>query len=162
MFNKLEIFGAIVKIFDCLYKKSCIIRIFMNLYVILKACWSWKRYRNQPINININLFTLKENEKSINAIVCESQKEYYSREFNSLSITELVPKDSKLLSLQPLLTDKIIKAGGWNKHANISFNQNHQMVINKNHLISKLVIKHIYESNFHCGREPTLATLTNK
>ena len=39
----------------------------------------------------------------------ESQKEYYSQEFNSLSMAELVPKDSKLLSLHPLLIDTIIR-----------------------------------------------------
>ena len=53
-------------------------------------------------------------------IICESQKEYYPREFNSLSITELVPKKSKLLSLHPLPIDNIIIVGGWNKHANCS------------------------------------------
>ena len=94
--------------------------------------------------------------------VCESQKEYYSRELNSLSITELVPKDSKLISLHPLLIENIIRVGGRNKHANVPFNQSHQMIIHKNHPLSKLVIKHIHESNFHCSREQTLAILRNK
>ena len=36
------------------------------------------------------------------------------------------------------------------------------MIIHKNHPLSKLVIKHIHESNFHCGREQTLSILKNK
>ena len=36
------------------------------------------------------------------------------------------------------------------------------MIIHKNHPLSKLVIKHIHESNFHCGREQSLAILRNK
>ena len=36
------------------------------------------------------------------------------------------------------------------------------MIINKKHPLSKLVIKHIHESNFHRGREQTLIILRNK
>ena len=77
-------------------------------------------------------------------------------------MTKLVSKDSKLLSLHPLLVDNIIRVGGRNKHANVPFNQKHQMIIHKNHPLSKLVIKHTHESNFHCGREQTLSILRNK
>ena len=86
----------------------------------LKRHWA-KRHRNQPSNVNFNIFTVKEIEESINVIVCESQKEYYPREFNSLPMTKLVSKDSKLLSLHPLLIDNIIRVGGRNKHANVPF-----------------------------------------
>ena len=77
-------------------------------------------------------------------------------------MTKLVSKDSKLLSLHPLLIDNIIRVGGRNKHANVPFKQKHQMIIHKNHPLSKLVIKHTHESNFHCGREQTLSILRNK
>ena len=80
----------------------------------------------------------------MNVIVCKSQKEYYPREFNSLSMTKLVSKDNKLLSLHPLLVDNIIRVGGRNKHANVPFNQKHSMIIYKNHPLSNLVIKHTH------------------
>ena len=35
-------------------------------------------------------------------------------------------------------------------------------VIHKNHPLSKLVIKHIDESNFHCGRKQTISIIRNK
>ena len=139
------------------YKLVCHVASLLKL----KHHWT-KRHRNQPSNVNFNIFTVKEIEEFINATVCESQKEYYQRELNSLSITALVPKDSKLLSLHPLFIENIIRLGGRNKHANVPFNQRHQMIIHKNHPLSKLVIKHILESNFHCGREKTLAILRNK
>ena len=81
-----------------------------------------ERHRNQPSNVNFKLFTVKEIEESINLIVCEFQKEYFPREFNSLSMTKLVLKDRKLLSLHPLLIDNIIRVRGQNKHANVPFN----------------------------------------
>ena len=37
------------------------------------------------------------------------------------SMTELVPKDSKLPSSHTLLIDTIIRVGGGNKHANVPF-----------------------------------------
>ena len=137
-------------------------KLICHVASLLKVNHHWtKRYRNQPSNLNFNVFTVKEIEESINVIVCESQKEYYLREFNSLSMTELVPKDSKLLSLHRLLIDNIIRIGGRNKHVNVPFNQRHQMISHKNHPLSQLVIKHIHESNFHCGREQTLSILIN-
>ena len=36
------------------------------------------------------------------------------------------------------------------------------MIIHKNHPLSKLVIKYIHKSNFHCSREQTLSILRNK
>ena len=130
---------------------------------LLKPRYHWtKQHKNQSSNVNLNIFTVKEIEGSINVIVSESQKEYYAREFNSLSITELVPKENKLLLSYPLLIDNIIRVGGRNKHSNAPFNQRHQMIIHKNHPLSKLVMKHIHESKFHFGREQTHAILRNK
>ena len=44
----------------------------------------------------------------------------------------------------------------------VPFNQRHQMITHKNDPLSKLIIKHIHESNFPCGRDQTLAILRNK
>ena len=135
------------------YKSKC------HVASLLKPKSHWtKHYKKQSSNINFNIFTVKEIERSINVIVCE----YYPRVFNSLSITELVPKESKLLLSHPLLIDNIIRVRGRNKHANAPFNQRHQMIIQKNHPLSKWVIKHIRESKFHIDREQTLAILRNK
>ena len=67
-----------------------------------------------------------------------------------------------LLSLHTLTMGSIIRIEDQIKHANFPFNQRHQMIIHKNHPLSKLVIKYNNELNFHCGREQTLAILRNK
>ena len=101
------------KSFNNLNYYSNFYKLVCHVANLLKLKHHWtKRHRNQPSNVNFNIFTVKETEESINVTVCESQKEYYPQEFNSLSITELVPKDSKLLSLHPLLIDNMIRVGG--------------------------------------------------
>ena len=87
---------------------------------MLQACWNWNIFGQidiETIDVNLNIFTVKKIEESIKMF--ESQKEYYSQEFNSLSMAELVPKDSKLLSLHPLLIDIIIRVRIWKLSATL-------------------------------------------
>ena len=71
-------------------------KLICHVASLLKIKHHWtKRYKKQPSNVNFNIFIVKEIEESINVVVCKSQKEYYLRKLNSLSMTELVPKDSK-------------------------------------------------------------------
>ena len=87
---------------------------------MLQACWNWNIFGQidiETIDVNLNIFTVKKIEESIKMF--ESQKEYYSQEFNSLSMAELVPKDSKLLSLHPLLIDTIIRVRIWKLSATL-------------------------------------------
>ena len=92
---------------------SSFYKLISHVAILLKLKHYWtKQHRNQTSNVNLNTFTVKRIEESINVIVCESQKEYFPQECNSLSITELVLKERKLLSLHPLLIDNIIRVGG--------------------------------------------------
>ena len=87
---------------------------------MLQACWNWNIFGQidiETIDVNLNIFTVKKIEESIKMF--ESQKEYYSQEFNSLSMAELLPKDSKLLSLHPLLIDTIIRVRIWKLSATL-------------------------------------------
>ena len=87
---------------------------------MLHACWNWNitgQIDIETIDVNLNNFTAKKIEESIK--IFEPQKEYYSQEFNSLSMAELVPKDSKLLSLHPLLIDTIIRVRIWKLSATL-------------------------------------------
>ena len=87
---------------------------------MLQACWNWNIFGQidiETIDVNLNIFTVKKIEESIKMF--ESQKEYYSQEFNSLSMAEFVPKDSKLLSLHPLLIDTIIRVRIWKLSATL-------------------------------------------
>ena len=68
----------------------------------LKRDWT-KQHGNHLSDVNFKVFILNEIEDSISTIICEFKKEYYRREFSSLSITELKPMGSKLLSLHPVL-----------------------------------------------------------
>ena len=86
---------------------------------LLKLKHHWKKwYKNKPCNVNVNIFAVKQIGESINVIVYEFQKQYYLQELNSISFTEILPKDSKL-SLHSLFIYNIIRVEDSNKHANV-------------------------------------------
>lgn len=101
------------------YYDSNFYNLICHVTSLLKLKHHWKKwYRNQPCNVNFNIFAVKQIEESINVIVYESQKQYYLQELNNISFTEILLKDSKL-SLHPLFIYNIIKVEGRNKHANV-------------------------------------------
>ena len=52
--------------------------------------------------------------------------------------------------------------GGRVKNTDIFANSNYQVIVNKDHPIAKLIIKHYNEENLHVGREQTLSSLRSK
>ena len=66
----------------------------------------------------------------------------------------LVPKNSKILSLYPTFTDKLLRVGGCLKSTELLLKYHSQIIINKNQPSAALVIKYHHEDNF--GRKQTL------
>ena len=52
--------------------------------------------------------------------------------------------------------------GGRVKNTDIFANSNYQVIVNKDHPIAKLVIKHYHEENLHVCREQTLSSIRSK
>ena len=52
--------------------------------------------------------------------------------------------------------------GGRVKNNDIFANSNYQVIVNKEHPISKLIIQQYHEENLHFGREQTFSSLRSK
>ena len=83
-------------------------------------------------------------------------------EYRQLQQGQSVNKNSKLLTLQPFMSDKLIRVGGRLSNSYLPLHNKHQVIINKNHPLASLLIIYIYERNSHCGRELTLSLLREK
>ena len=82
------------------------------------------------------------------------------KEIFSLSSKQTVDKNSTILSLTPFLDkSNYLCVGGRLKHANIPTNSKNQIILSKDHYLSRLLIKEIHEQNAHVGREHTLSLL---
>ena len=68
-------------------------------------------------------------------------------------------KHSKLLSLNPIVVDDLIRVGGRIGHLHLPFEQKHQILLTKEHFLTTLLVLDKHERNYHIGREQTLSLL---
>ena len=79
----------------------------------------------------------------------------FPTEYKQLQQGQSVNKNSKLLPLQPFMSDELIRVGGRLFNSYLPLPSKHQVIIDKTHALASLLITYIHERNFHCGRELT-------
>ncbi|XP_066928380.1 uncharacterized protein [Clytia hemisphaerica] len=121
---------------------------------LLKIKRNFRKSKTQPINWKI--LTSNELEEAEKVIIQIAQRESFTDETTAM-------KSKKLLQLKPFVDDDgILRVGGRIKHAKVDYTRKHQIVICSKHPIARILTLHFHESNFHCGREATLAILRNQ
>ena len=68
-------------------------------------------------------------------------------------------KHSKLLPLNPIIVDNLIRAGGRIGQLYLLFEQKHQIRLTKEHFLSNLLVLDKHERSCHIGRDQTLSLL---
>ena len=68
-------------------------------------------------------------------------------------------KRSKLLPLNPIVVDNLIRVGGRIGQSHLPFEQKHQILLTKEHFLSTLLVLDKHERNYSIGREQTLSLL---
>ena len=68
-------------------------------------------------------------------------------------------KHSKLLPLNPIVVDNLIRVGGRIGQSHLPFAQKYQILLTKEHFLSTLLVLDKHERNYHIGREQTLSLL---
>ena len=96
-------------------------------------------------------------QKSRTAIFELVQRENFASELKYLQVSNVVPNQSKLLQLNPILDKSLIKVGGLLKHANIPNQSKHQIILPAKHQVTSLIIQHYHETSYHSGRDQTLS-----
>ena len=91
------------------------------------------------------------------------QKETFKQELQDLFSSNQVNQNSKLVTLNPILDNNIIKVGGHLKNIiGIPNNLKHQIILPKHHPVTDLLILHYHKSSHHCGRDQTQALLRER
>ena len=91
------------------------------------------------------------------------QKETFKQELQDLFSSSQVNENSKLVTLNPILDNNIIKVGGRLKNIiGIPNNLKHQIILPRHHPVTDLLILLYHKSNHHCGRDQTLALLRER
>jgi len=93
-------------------------------------------------------------KKRVAAIV---QRKTYPNEVKYLSEGNRVKASSEIVRLKPVMKgDRVVRVGGRISIAPISEDTMNPMILPKEHHITKILIRHIHQSNGHCGVEQTL------
>ena len=87
------------------------------------------------------------------------QRENFASELKYLQGSNVVPNQSKLLQLNPILDKSLIKVGGRLKHVNIPIQSKHQIILPAKHQVTSLIIQHYHETSYHSGRDQTLSLI---
>ena len=110
------------------------------------------RYKTLPQNSpNLTKHKLKTSELEILRL---SQKEAFSEDLCRLAKNKQPTNHSKLISLNPYLdTDNLMKVNKTVKSTNIFLNSSDQVILSKNHVVSKLITSHYHKLTLNSGRE---------
>ena len=87
------------------------------------------------------------------------QRQAFSEEIDSLSEGRPVKCQSKLANLLPVLIEGTLRVGGRIRHAPITFEAAHPMLLPKDHPISSLIVHYYHELLGHTGREHVLSAM---
>jgi len=154
-------------IFNRFSKFSRLIRVVAFCYRFIKKCkmknintlqsdYESKIDKIQPLSI-------KELEQSELALIRVVQREVFKTELCALESYKPVNKNSNILNLNPFIdAHGILRVGGRLKHASVSYNYKHPILLPGKHPLTRLIIIHEHERHLHSGAQATLSALRQK
>ncbi|XP_062538281.1 uncharacterized protein LOC134206570 [Armigeres subalbatus] len=102
---------------------------------------------------------LKESELQL---VRLAQLESFPAEITALSKKQPIGASSKLLAANPILIDGILRVGGRLRHAPISDNRKHPMILHHQHPLTKLVMEYYHLKLFHAGQQLLVSSVRER
>ena len=144
----------------------------------LRKCFAWvlrykknlKRAVSQPdpntyCSKEVEMLTVEEMMEAEHEILKTVQNYYFEDEYESLtsgSGNNTVKNSSRLVKLDPILHEGLIKVGGRLKNAIISESAKHQIILPRESHVTKLIINHYHILAGHSGKEYVLSLLREK
>lgn len=154
----LAIYNSKLK-FNLLTKFSSFRKLINVTALILRFCHNIKNKNNKIIG-QVNCSELNKGHDKIIQLL---QNETFAKDIHDLKNHNEVGSHSKIRSLNPFIDELgIVRVGGRLKNSQLNYNQKHQILIPKNHHITKLIIKQVHVENLHSGCQTTLYAIRNK
>ena len=91
-----------------------------------------------------------------------AQMESFPQDYVKMSQGEKPSNKSPLLPLKPFFKDNLIRVGGRIGRAYLPMESKHQVILCKNHPLSKIIVLHFHIRNMHSGRNLTIASTREK
>ena len=135
-----------------------------NWYSTLKL-WAWvlRFIGNCRGNKREGDLCVEELEKAKVKVIAMVQRESFHDEIQRLLTKQKIPRGSKLQPLDVFLDDDgLIRVGGRIRHASLSDEVKHPIVLPSDHDISTLLIQYFHQMTHHQGRGMTCAEIRSQ
>ncbi len=86
----------------------------------------------------------------------------YTAYQDELKSDDNVKKTSSIFKLDPVVIDDLLRVGGRIKHAPIDERNKHQIILPKDHHVSKLIVRHYHHLSGHSGQDYVLSLVRSK
>ena len=115
------------------------------------------------VKLAVGDLTCDEIEAAENVVVKVVQNDTFSDELQILGSGKSLPTRNKISPLSPFVDSSgFLRVGGRIESAPVPTNEKHQLILPKDHPVTKLLIMHCHRRNAHVGREHVLATLRER
>ncbi|XP_065076956.1 uncharacterized protein LOC135700391 [Ochlerotatus camptorhynchus] len=137
-------------------------------YTVLLRLVAWVRrfsFNSNPANRTQRrrgFLTAIELEEANRCLVRITQHETFREDFVSLTNTGEVKPSSKLKALTPFVEQGILRVGGRLRHATISSDRKHPMILPSKHPFSELVARYYHQKMLHAGPQLLIASIREK
>ena len=86
-------------------------------------------------------------------LILTAQKDTYNRQYNILKESKELPTNNKLLSFRPIIKNNLIRIRGRLSKSHLTYESKHQILLNKDHPLSRILFQYYHEKVHHAGRE---------
>ncbi|XP_054719215.1 uncharacterized protein LOC129228558 [Uloborus diversus] len=117
-----------------------------------------------PNSKHLGFLSADELHHATLTVIRTVQGSVFHNEISSLKCNKVIPRSSKLNSLNAFLDQGgILRVGGrLSKSQTLSYDQKHPMLLPKSHVITKLIVRHYHLAYLHAGPQLLLAILRQK
>lgn len=147
------------------YENDVIGNLITRNSTFLRTCrvlaWILRAFSNN--NNKPTYLTIGELNRATNQLVMHVQRTEFYDEIISLKNQAKLNSKSRLLPLHPYIdSEDVLRVGGRIKHANLSEDMKHPMILPHNNQVTDMLIDHAHKMTFHGGPRLTLAWLRRK
>ncbi|XP_063390141.1 uncharacterized protein LOC134675762 [Cydia fagiglandana] len=122
-----------------------------KLLDVISYCRRWLKILKKEKNVSKHI-TCEERDEALTLCLKMSQEIEFPEEIDHLKSGKAIKKSSRLLQFTPYLDDKgLLRLGGRLKHAELSMDQKHPVIITKNNVLLPVLLDDAHKNTLHGG-----------
>lgn len=110
----------------------------------------------------LNPFKPEELDDALKEIIATVQKNCFPEEYNCLLNGRVLSSSSKILNLNPILHERLMRVGGRIKYSKQVFDKLHPIILPKGNILTDLIVKDEHERLLHAGTQTLLSSLRER